>query len=71
FLGASLGVVLGVVAGFVLPPLFYKLTNPEILQDGQWGMIYLASLPVGAGLGAFVGLLAGVWMAWRTRSVSE
>ena len=67
FFGASIGVAIGIVGGLLLPPLFYKFTNPEILKDGQWGMIYLASLPVGAGIGAPSGCLTGVFAASKIR----
>lgn len=55
FLGIVIGGVLGLVTGGVLPVVYYRLTNPAVLNDGQWGMIYLASLPIGLGSGAVLG----------------
>lgn len=55
--GAMLGGALGGVAGLVLPPVYYQLTNPRILQDGQWGIVYSLSLPAGAIFGAVLGAI--------------
>lgn len=63
--GLYIGAIMGFIAGFALPPVYYHLTKPEILNDGQWGMIYLATLPVGVVIGAIVGCITGVSLASR------
>jgi len=63
FLGATLGAAIGGMSGFVLPEPYYKLTNPEILKDGQWGMIYLSTIPTGIVIGLILGLLVGLLVA--------
>ena len=63
FLGAILGASLGSLCGFVLPEPYYKLTNPQILNDGQWGLIYLKVIPEGLLIGAVIGLTVGLVMS--------
>ena len=55
-----IGATIGGICGFILPPIYYQLTNPKILNDGQWGLIYLAALPVGIIIGAVVGCVVGI-----------
>jgi len=55
-----IGATIGGICGFILPPIYYQLTNPEILNDGQWGLVYLAALPVGIVIGAVIGCIVGV-----------
>ena len=65
FTGAAVGAILGGIAGFLLPPAYLELTNPRVLQDGQWGMVYLLTLPLGIVLGATIG---GVFAYLKRRS---
>ena len=60
FLGAILGASLGALCGFVLPEPYYRLTNPQILSDGQWGLIYLKVIPEGLLIGSVIGLIVGL-----------
>lgn len=60
FLGAILGASIGSLCGFILPEPYYKLTNPQILNDGQWGMIYFKVIPEGLLIGCVIGLIAGL-----------
>ncbi|HEX8235064.1 MAG TPA: hypothetical protein VF600_03845 [Abditibacteriaceae bacterium] len=55
--GFGLGGVVGGIGGFLLPPVYYQFTNPRILQDGQWGLVYLLSIPAGVIIGAIAGAL--------------
>ncbi len=54
--GSLVGGVLGAIGGIFLPGIYYSLVNPNALQDGQFGLIYLASLPIGALIGAAAGI---------------
>ena len=47
FVRACIGASIGMFLGFALPILYIQLTNPAIFEDGQWGMIFLDSLPLG------------------------
>jgi hypothetical protein len=62
-LSGRIGATIGGICGFILPPIYYQLTNPEILNDGQWGLVYLAALPVGIVIGAVIGCVVGVMFA--------
>ena len=55
FIGVFVGAILGGIGGVFLPGIYYVLANPDVLNDGQFGLIYLASLPVGALVGAVAG----------------
>ncbi len=63
--GLYIGSIIGGIAGFALPPIYYQLTKPEVLKDGQWGMVYLATLPMGMVIGASIGCALGVLLASR------
>jgi hypothetical protein len=54
-LGFVGGAACGGLSGLLLPPLYYQWANPQILRDAQWGMVYLASVPIGIGAGAIGG----------------
>ena len=55
--GVVVGGILGSIGGIFLPGIYYSLMNPEVLKDGQYGLIYLLSLPMGALIGAVVGVI--------------
>lgn len=66
-MGATLGIFIGGLLGFVLPVAFYKLTNPQFLNDGQWGMVFLESIPIGVVVGLSVGLVAGLFVGHKVK----
>ena len=63
--GICIGAAIGGMCGVILPPVYYQLANPEILNDGQWGLVYLVTLPVGIIIGAIIGCIAEVMFASR------
>ncbi len=60
FIGVTVGAGFGAVCGFVSPAIYYKLTNQEVLKDGQWGMIYLKTVPESTTIGLIVGIAVGL-----------
>jgi len=63
--GICIGAAIGGMCGVILPPVYYQLTNPEILNDGQWGLVYLMALPVGIIVGAIIGCIVGMMFVSR------
>lgn len=55
--GLVVGGIVGLIGGIFLPGIYYSLVNPDVLEDGQHGLIYLLSLPMGALVGAVVGVV--------------
>ncbi len=54
--GLVVGGIVGGIGGIFLPGIYYSLVNPDVLKDGQFGLIYLLSLPMGALIGAVIGI---------------
>lgn len=52
---ALVGAFLGAIALSLLTVLFYVLFEPEALKDGQFGMVFMATVPFGALLGGVSG----------------
>lgn len=67
FLGAILGTFIGGLGGFFLPVPYYQITNPEVLKDGQWGMIYFLSIPEGLVIGLVLGIVIGLIIAHKIK----
>lgn len=63
--GLCIGAAIGGICGFILPPVYYQLTDPVILNDGQWGLVYLVALPVGIIIGAVIGCVVGMMFVNR------
>lgn len=54
--GAALaGMVLGGLGFSALVALYYLLTDPTVRRDGQYGMIFMFTLPLGAAIGGALG----------------
>ena len=61
------GLVMGAFLGFLAGPLlltagtclYYFLFSPDFFKDGQWGLIFFATIPYGFLLGAILGAVAG------------
>jgi hypothetical protein len=54
--GAVIGAIICSVAAY-----FYKnITDPKFFDDGQSGMIFLLTIPLGAVIGMVIGFVRGV-----------
>lgn len=56
-LQALAGSIIGVIALSVLTFLFHRLFFRRALEDGQYGCVFLVSVPAGIVLGAITGVL--------------
>jgi hypothetical protein len=51
FIGIFLGSIVGATSLSVVVCLYYLLITPDVLKDGQWGMVFLNTISIGAILG--------------------
>jgi hypothetical protein len=65
FIGVTLGAFLGAFILSALQYFYYVYFKPDILKDAQWGMVFLATIPIGGIGGGILGALAGVLIARR------
>jgi hypothetical protein len=59
FLGSTWGAISGAFMLSLLQYLFYVYFKPDILKDGQWGMVFLATVPIGGLVGCVSGAITG------------
>ena len=59
-LGFLAGAFLGIIASFVLTPIYLGKTQPRVLEDAQWGMVYTLTLPLGAVVGGILGCIIAI-----------
>jgi hypothetical protein len=52
------GAVLGILAGIFVPNAYFYVTDPRVFNDGQYGMIYMLTMP----LGGMIGVALARWL---------
>jgi len=64
FLGLFIGAVMGILLGAFLPSFFqyqyYAYFKPDILKDGQFGMMFLNTIAIGGVSGGLIGAILGI-----------
>jgi ABC-type Fe3+ transport system permease subunit len=67
-LGLFIGVVIGTILGAFLLSFFqyqyYVYFTPDILKDGQFGMVFLNTAAIGGVSGGLIGAILGVIAGW-------
>jgi hypothetical protein len=65
---AAVGAVLGAIALSLLTLLFYVIFARDALKDGQFALVFMATIPFGAMLGAVAGATLSLLALAKTES---
>ena len=62
------GALLGAFLVSMITDWYYRTTNPVMHSDGQYALIFLFTIPVGAVIGAIIGFVLGAFTGRRRAS---
>ena len=68
---AAAGATLGAIGLSLLTVLFYAIFARDALKDGQFGMVFMATVPFGAMLGAIAGATLALLALGKTESAGS